>query len=244
MFADCLLDSGNTLSRRSWTTAASFALQAIALGVLLLLPLIYTEGLPQLRLVDALVAPAPPPSAPPHVPAARSAVESQSNLMGTHVMEPGQIPRDVQIINETVPPPPQIDPNAIGIAHGIGDARGTGNVITSIIGSTWAGPPPPTAPPPRVLRPSQFMEGNLIRRVQPEYPPLARQARIQGVVVLQAVISKDGTIENLVVLNGHPMLVRAALDAVQRWRYRPYYLNGQPVEVETQITINFTLTGG
>lgn len=88
------------------------------------------------------------------------------------------------------------------------------------------------------------MEGNLVRRVQPEYPQLARQARIQGMVMLQAVISKEGTIENLVVLSGHPMLVRAALDAVQRWRYRPYYLNGQPVEVETQITVNFTLTGG
>ena len=88
------------------------------------------------------------------------------------------------------------------------------------------------------------MEANLVHRVQPAYPPLARAARIQGSVVLQAVISKTGTIENLQVLNGHPMLVRAALDAVQQWRYRPYFLNGEPVEVETQITVNFILSGG
>ena len=88
------------------------------------------------------------------------------------------------------------------------------------------------------------MESNLIHRVQPEYPQLARQARIQGTVVLRAVISREGRIENLQVLSGHPLLVPAALDAVRQWRYRPYSLNDQPVEVETQITVNFTLTGG
>ena len=85
------------------------------------------------------------------------------------------------------------------------------------------------------------MEGNLIHRVQPEYPQLARQARIQGTVVLRAVISREGRIENLQVLSGHPLLVPAAMDAVRQWRYRPYFLNDLPVEVETQITVNFTL---
>ena len=94
--------------------------------------------------------------------------------------------------------------------------------------------------PPRI---SHMMEGNLIRRVQPEYPPLARSARIQGRVVLSAVISKEGTIENLRVLAGHPMLVRAAIEAVSQWRYRPYILNGESVEVETRITVNFSLSG-
>jgi periplasmic protein TonB len=88
-----------------------------------------------------------------------------------------------------------------------------------------------------------MVEGNLIRRVQPVYPPLARTARIQGPVVLAAVISKAGAIENLRVLSGPPMLVKAALDAVSEWRYRPYILNNEPVEVETQITVNFTLGG-
>jgi protein TonB len=86
-------------------------------------------------------------------------------------------------------------------------------------------------------------EGNLIRKVQPTYPALARSARIQGTVMLQAVISKQGRIENLIVLAGHPMLVPAAIDAVRQWHYRPYILNNEPVEVETQITVNFSLAG-
>jgi protein TonB len=85
------------------------------------------------------------------------------------------------------------------------------------------------------------MEGSLLRKVQPIYPPLAKSARIQGPVVLFAVISRSGTIDNLQVLSGHPMLVQAAIDAVQQWRYRPYILNQEPIEVETQITINFVL---
>jgi protein TonB len=83
----------------------------------------------------------------------------------------------------------------------------------------------------------------LIYRVQPIYPPIARQARIQGPVELRAIISKTGTIENLVVLRGHPMLVPAAIEAVRRWRYRPYLLNSDPIEVETEITVNFVLSG-
>jgi protein TonB len=89
-----------------------------------------------------------------------------------------------------------------------------------------------------------MLEGNLIRRVQPIYPPLARSARIQGAVILAAVISKAGTIDDLRVVSGHPMLVRAAIDAVSQWRYRPYILNNEPIEVETQITVNFFLGGG
>ena len=89
-----------------------------------------------------------------------------------------------------------------------------------------------------------MMEGNLIHRVQPDYPALARQVRVQGTVVLRAMISREGSIENLQVLSGHPMLVRAAVDAVRQWRYRPYVLNGEPVEVETEVTVNFVLSGG
>jgi protein TonB len=88
------------------------------------------------------------------------------------------------------------------------------------------------------------MEAYLVHRVQPTYPTLARVARIQGPVVLQAMISKSGNIEHLQVLSGHPMLVRSAAEAVQQWRYRPYVLNGEAVEVETQITVNFILSGG
>ena len=86
-------------------------------------------------------------------------------------------------------------------------------------------------------------EGDLVRKILPVYPPLARSARIQGQVVLQAVISKKGVIENLKVLSGHPLLAPAAIEAVRQWRYRPYVLNNEPLEVETQITVNFSLAG-
>jgi protein TonB len=89
-----------------------------------------------------------------------------------------------------------------------------------------------------------MMEGNLIRRVEPSYPSIAKQARIQGSVLLRAMIGKDGSIENLRLLSGHPALAQAAMEAVRQWRYRPYFLNGEPVEVETQVTVKFVLSGG
>jgi len=119
-----------------------------------------------------------------------------------------------------------------------------GNVLGSVGGPVVVLPPPPPTPsvqPPRI---SRMMEGNLIYRVQPQYPLLARQARVQGIVVLRAMISREGKIEHLQVLSGPALLVKSALDAVQQWRYRPYYLNNEPVEVETQVTVNFTLSGG
>jgi protein TonB len=91
---------------------------------------------------------------------------------------------------------------------------------------------------------SGVQSGLLIRKVNPAYPPLARQARIQGTVILQALISKDGNIENLQLISGHPMLAPSAIEAVKQWKYKPYLLNGEPVEVETQVQVNFTLAGG
>ena len=88
-----------------------------------------------------------------------------------------------------------------------------------------------------------MLEGSLIRRVQPVYPPLARTRACQGSVVVYALISKAGTMENVRAISGHPMLVPAAIEAVSQWRYRPYILNSEPIEVETQITVNFFLAG-
>ncbi len=118
-----------------------------------------------------------------------------------------------------------------------------GGVIGGIISSTPVAVPK-VATPQRVRVSAGVTEGLLIHKVQPNYPPLARSARIQGQVVLQAVIGKDGTIQNLHAVSGHPMLTPAAIDAVKQWRYKPYFLNGEPVEVDTQITVNFTLAGG
>jgi len=87
------------------------------------------------------------------------------------------------------------------------------------------------------------MQGNLLVKTMPQYPAIAKAARIQGTVVLQATISKNGTIENLHVVSGPPMLQQAAMDAVRSWRYKPYLLNGDPVEVETQVNVVFNLGG-
>ena len=99
---------------------------------------------------------------------------------------------------------------------------------------------------PTVVKPllvSHLAEANLLHKVQPLYPAVARAARIQGPVELRAIISKAGTIENLVVVRGHPLLVASAIEAVRQWRYRPYLLNNEPIEVETEITVNFVLAG-
>jgi protein TonB len=118
-----------------------------------------------------------------------------------------------------------------------------GGVIGGIISSTPVAVPK-VATPQRVRVSQGVTEGLILKRVQPTYPPLARSARIQGSVVLQAVIGKDGSIQGLRAVSGHPMLTPAAIDAVKQWRYKPYFLNGEPVEVDTQITVNFTLAGG
>jgi protein TonB len=97
-------------------------------------------------------------------------------------------------------------------------------------------------PVDRVRLGGDVLAAKIIHRVLPQYPPLARQARIAGVVQLVGVIDREGTVTSLQVLSGHPLLVKAALDAVRQWRYRPTLLNGQPVEVTAPITVHFTLS--
>ena len=86
-----------------------------------------------------------------------------------------------------------------------------------------------------------MMEGNLLHRTEPLYPSPAKQMGMQGSVLIKAIIGKDGRIERTEVVSGQPLFAHAALDAVRQWRYRPYFLNGVPIEVETQITVNFVL---
>jgi protein TonB len=139
-----------------------------------------------------------------------------------------------------------------GVVGGVtgGSAGGQmGGVLGGIISSApkVAPPPPPVkkAPPPpqRIRVGGSVQKAMLARQVRPQYPPLARQARIQGTVKLTAVIAKDGSIQELEVMSGHPLLVPAAMQAVRQWQYKPTLLNGQAVEVVTQIDVNFTLTG-
>jgi periplasmic protein TonB len=244
MFADSLLDSPwADRSHRGWTTLVSFAVQAVAVGGLLALPLLYTQGLPQFQLISALMAPTPPPAPAPGP--ARNPHQTNSNVSSEgKVIAPRFVPREILQVDEPNAPPP-IDLGGLRVPGGTGDSTVPNAVLDSIGRGLRAivPPPPPVAAthPPRV---SRMMEGNLVYRVQPQYPTLARQAGVQGIVVLRAMISREGKIENLQVVSGHPMLVQSAMDAVRQWRYRPCYLNNEPVEVETQVTVNFTLAGG
>jgi protein TonB len=162
-------------------------------------------------------------------------------------MAPKSIPKDVAMITEDELPPAM---SGGGVVGGVpGGVPGAGGGLSSIIGAVPAmAPPPPKVEAPKPTTPQRIRVGgqvqlaNLIKRVQPAYPPLAKQARIQGVVHLTAIIAKDGTIQSLQVVSGHPLLVPNALEAVKQWVYKPTLLNGEPVEVVTQIDVNFTLS--
>jgi protein TonB len=246
MFEDSLLDSGkNRQKRNTWTTLLSFCLQILLIGVLVLIPLIYTEALPKQQLMTFLVAPPPPPPPPPP-PAATpivKAVKVQTELDNGQLRTPTAIPKKIAMLKEDENPPMSGMGGVVGGVPGGVPGGQMGGVIGGIINSTPVAVPK-VATPQRVRVSAGVSQGLLIHQVKPTYPALARQARIQGGVVLQAVIGKDGSIQNLRAVSGHPMLTPAAIDAVKQWRYKPYYLNGEPVEVDTQITVNFTLAGG
>jgi protein TonB len=250
MFEDSLLESGGANSRlkaRSpWATLLSFLLQAMLVGVLVLIPLIYTDALPKQQLMGYLVAPPPPPPPPPP-PAATQVVRvvrPTSEIDNGQLKAPTAIPKKIAIIREDDAPPPST--GGVAGMEGLGGASGgqVGGVLGGIISSTAPVAVPKAATPQRIKVSSGVSTGLLIHKTLPLYPPLAKQARIQGAVVLQAVIGKDGSIENLHAVSGHPMLIQSAIDAVRQWKYKPYMLNGEAVEVDTQVTVNFTLAGG
>jgi protein TonB len=157
------------------------------------------------------------------------------------LMQPKVIPKDIKIIKEEAEP----DPGVVGAVGGVpgGVAGGSmGGVLGGVIGGIGTAPPPPKPKPTGPVRVGGNVQAaRIVNRVQPVYPPLARQTRISGTVRLHAIISKDGTIQQLEVMSGHPLLQQAALDAVRQWRYQPTLLNGEPVEVDTTIDVIFSL---
>jgi periplasmic protein TonB len=246
MFEDSLIESGGRLkTKRGVWTFLSFILEAVLVGILVLIPLLFTEALPKTQLMTFLVAPPPPPPPPPPAAAPVKVVKQvQTNIIDNQLRTPTKIPEKVQMIKEEEAPPPSMAAGGVvgGVPGGVPGGQ-MGGVIGGIISSAPVAVPK-VATPQRVRVSQGVSQGLLIKKVQPAYPPLARQARIQGQVLLQAEISKDGAIQNLRLISGHPMLAPSAIEAVKQWRYKPYYLNGEPVEVETQITVIFSLSGG
>jgi len=245
MFEDSLIESGGRLkTKRGWTSIVSFAIQMGIIGVMVLIPLIFTEALPKGQMMFLLVAPPPPPPPPPPAAAAVQHVKViQTDIVNGELRTPTKIPKQIKMIQEDEAPPAMATTGVVGGVPGGIPGGSMGGVIGSVLSSTPT-VAPHIATPQRVRVSSGVSSGLLIRKVNPTYPPLARQARIQGVVILQAQISKDGSIENLQLISGHPMLAPAAIEAVKQWKYKPYLLNGEPVEVDTQVQVNFTLAGG
>ena len=218
--------------RRGWTALASFTLQATLLAVAIAIPLLYPSSVPDFgrRIFVPITNPTPDVAPVDHVaPSGHTGLTTQAQTILVtqnptfHFPVPqvetgGEGPPDVNVVSNSHSGPPDSGQN-------LGD-----RVIP-------VHPPIPAAPP-RISRP---MQGYLIHRVEPAYPAIARIAGVQGAVVIKALISRDGAIEHLQVVNGSPLLSKAAIDAIAQWRYRPYFLNDQPVEVETEITVNFYL---
>ena len=246
MFDDLVVSSANPKrTNNSWTVALSAIIQACLLGILILIPLIYTEALPKTLLTTFLVPPPPPPPPPPPAAAIQRIVKPVVRLIHNgQMMAPTVVPKKVEMIKEEEMPP---DVGAVGVVGGVpggvpgGQADG---VLGGIIGGSGGGmPPPPKAPPQRIRVGGHVAAAKLVRQVTPLSPPIAKTAHISGTVILHAVIAKDGTIQNLDYVSGPPLLMKNAMDAVRQWRYSPTLLNGEPVEVDTTISVVFTLGG-
>ncbi len=238
MFAESILEtSWAQHTRRGWTTLTSFGVQVLIIGALLVIPLWQTVGIPMARTVSTPITMSRRPDPGPATPARafHSNVVELAPIPG-RIMMPSRIP--TRIVPDDGP---SRNENYGGPTIDFGPPSNPDAYLPTTNPGTHPVMPVRAAPAKPTFRTSLMLQGSLIRRVEPVYPPLARSARIQGSVVLEAIISKDGTMQRLQVLSGHPLLAPAALEAVRQWRYKPYVLNGEAIEVETQITVNFIL---
>ena len=241
MFEDMVVSTSSAVkTNKPWTVILSFVFQASFLTILILIPLIYTEALPKTMMATLLVAPPPPPPPPPPpAPAQIVHVKPQVHLMDAgKLVAPKVIPKDIKIIKEEAEP--DMGMSGPGVPGGVAGGS-IGGTIGGVLGGMGAAPPPPKVTPSRIRQGGNVTAAKLINRVQPSYPPLARQTRISGTVRLHAIIGKDGAVKELQLESGHPLLVQSALDAVRQWRYQPTLLNGEPVEVDTTIDVIFSL---
>lgn len=235
---------------RPWTVPAAAGGQVALVAAALAIPLIYTEIMPAIQLVTPVV---PFRSVAPVIErtvqqAAGPRTASRHPRVPIHTLAPMTVPRNTPIIIDEPGLPVTADPGpAVPMAPGIPFSIGTS--------TDRPAPPPPEVrkpdppkhdPPPRPSGPvmvgGDVKPPQLLIYVKPVYPPLARQARIQGQVRIAAILARDGSVTSMQLVSGHPLLVQAALDAVRLWRYRPTLLNGQPVEVAMSVDVNFTLS--
>ena len=232
MFAG--LDVVHTRPARRWTALVSFTLQAALVGTGLILPLLKPASLPEAFARRQIFRPISQGIERLHQTQTTTGTTAASHApvfpLVVRTGPPIQT-HDLGLSDSNVSGPPQIG--------NIGNRDG---VLNSILATNNVQPAPPHPAPAHHTAPvSVIMEGNLIHKVEPRYPMIAKQVGIQGTVIIKALISRNGTIEHAEAESGQPLLVGAALAAVREWKYKPYYLNGEPVEVETEITVNFVL---
>jgi protein TonB len=232
MFESATFESlGIIHTRSSRWMGAVMLLDISLLLAMILIPLLYPQALPTFKTIWLMPVPAPERQTPPQ-PTIRPST-STTEMPGGVILMPTQIPHNILYIDG---PEPQVDNSVVSwisnpAASG-GDPFGN-HAIATVVRPVLSGP---------VRISSITAESELLQKTLPVYPPIARAARVEGTVRLAATISKIGTIENLRVTSGHPMLQQAALNAVSCWRYKPYLLDGQPVEVETTVDVIFTLS--
>jgi len=236
MFDQLVESTNKSTTHKVWTVWLSALIQALILGILILIPLIYTSALPSAMMTTFLVAPPPPPPPPP--PAVKVIVKPQPKFIQQgKLVAPTVIPKKIQMIKEEAQPDVGMTG---GVPGGVPGGSG-GGVLGGIIGGAPGGLPPPPKPVEIMRVGGNVMAAKLVRQVTPVYPQIAKTAHISGSVVLHAIIAKDGTIQELQFISGPPLLMHAAMDAVKQWRYQPTLLNNQPVKVDTNITVIFNL---
>lgn len=235
MFEDSTFESTGRIKTRSprWMIA-TFALNGGIVLTLVMIPLIYPDALPSHMLPSLLVAPEAPKPLVPRQPAAMQSARGQD----LSVPDELRINARPMILIGSGKSNSMDRPSDIAFDGGMGGSDGNSN---NPFGRGEAVTVVHPAPPASVHLPSKLVEGFVIYKNVPPYPVIAKTARVEGTVILEATISKGGTIENLRVVSGSLLLRQAAIDAVKTWRYRPYLLNQQPVEVETTVSVIFKL---
>lgn len=236
MFEDALMESGGKIrTHRTWASGIAAICNASIACLLLLLPLLHPASLPRQTLSMLLAAPAPPAPPLPHMARVMS-VTTHAAVLANPFAAPTSIPDHI------APADPEPRSSDLGFAPLAKESSGSLTGLPASIG-TAAPPQVRVAPARKPVISSGVMEGRKVSGVEPRYPAIARAARVQGTVVLSATISRSGAIENLHVVSGPPLLTSAAEEAVRTWRYQPYLLNGEPVEVETTVNVIFNLGG-
>jgi protein TonB len=234
---DELIVSGNTSemqhSRKPWSVGLAVIIQSAIVGAVLLIPLIYTQVLPSAMINTFLVAPPPPAPPPPPQQAVVKQVQPKTFAVN-RMVSPTMIPKQVEMVKDEAPP-------SVVASDAVGVPGGTGDVLGGIGTGSAPPPPPPAATPDRIRVGGAVQSASLLKQVSPDYPGIAKAARVSGTVTLHAIISKDGSIERLEYVSGPPLLMASAISAVKEWKYRPTMLNGQPVEVDTTVQVVFSL---